>query len=243
MRRAAAVTFACLSLAGAAHAAGPALPPTPDRWVTDGVGFLSPSRRAELDAKLEAYQQKTGHQVIVWVGGTIGGAPLDDWAVKTFQSWKVGRKGIDDGVVIFVLASDRKIDIEVGYGLEDKVPDVIASRIIREVMSPRLRHDDRDGAVQSGVDAVLAAIEGRPVGDLAREPSGEPTVAPRLSRPQMILYGVLIFAFLVLLALNPRVAMLFLWSILGGGRGGGGGGGGFSGGGGRSGGGGARGSW
>ena len=244
MRRAVAVTFVSLWLAGTARAAGPTLPPTPERWVTDGVGFLSVSRRAELDAKLEAYQRQTGHQVLVWVGGTIGGAPLDDWAVKTFQAWKVGRKGIDDGVVVFVLASDRKIDIEVGYGLEGKVPDVVASRIIREVMSPRLRQDDRDGAVQAGVDALLAAIEGKPVGDARRDPSDEPAGGPTISRPQMILFGVLAVAFLVLLVLNPRIAMLFLWSILGGGqRGREGGGGGFSGGGGRSGGGGARGSW
>ena len=243
MRRAAAVTFVCLWLAGPARAAGPVIPATPDRWVTDGVGFMSANLRAGLDAKLEAYQQKTGHQVLVWVGGTIGGAPLDDWAVKTFAAWKVGRKGIDDGVAIFVLASDRKIDIEVGYGLEDKVPDAIASRIIREVMSPRLQQDDRDGAIRFGADAILAAIEGRPVGDLERAPSDTPTRGPGISRPQMIFYGLLLVAFLVLLVLNPRIAMLFLWSILGGGSGGGGGGGGFSGGGGRSGGGGARGSW
>ena len=242
MHRATVATlFVLVGLAGPARAAGPPLPPAPDRWVTDSVGFLSPARRTELDTKLEVYQQKTGHQVIVWVGGTIAGLPLDDWAVKTFKSWKIGRKGMDDGVVIFVLGTDRKIDIEVGYGLEDKVPDAIASRIIREVMAPRLRADDRDGAVQAGVDAVLAAIEGKPVGDLDQDRSGQPTTGQRLGRPQLILYGVLIVIFLVLLVLNPRLALLFLWTILGAGNRRGGGG--FSGGGGRSGGGGARGSW
>jgi len=242
MYRATVATLLVLEgLAGPARAADPPLPAAPDRWVTDSIGFLSSARRTELDAKLEVYQQKTGHQVIVWVGGTIAGFPLDDWAVRTFKSWKIGRKGMDDGVVIFVLGSDRKIDIEVGYGLEDKVPDAIASRIIREVMTPRLGADDRDGAVQAGVDAVLAAIEGKPVGDLAQDRSGQPTTGQRLRRPQLILYGVLIVIFLVLLVLNPRLALLFLWTILGaGGRRGGGG---FAGGGGRSGGGGARGSW
>jgi uncharacterized protein len=243
MRRVAVVIFGCLWLAGTARAAGPTIPPAPDRWVTDTAAFLSEGRRAQLDAELEAYQQKTGHQVLVWVGGTIGGAPLDEWAVKTFQAWKVGRKGMDDGIVVFVLATDRKIDIEVGYGLEDKVPDVIASRIIREVMSPRLKQDDRDGALRAGVDAILAAIEGRPVGELAPDRFGEPAGGAGLDRARLIVFGVLFIAFLVLLVLNPRFALLFLWSILGGGGGRGGGGGGFSGGGGRSGGGGARGSW
>jgi uncharacterized protein len=249
VRRAVIIALVLLCAAGAAHAARPELPPAPERWVTDGVGFLSAGARTQLDGELEAYERKTGHQVLVWIGATLGGAPLDDWAVRTFQSWKVGRKGVDDGVVLFVLASDRKVDIEVGYGLEDKVPDAIASRIIREVMAPRLRQEDRDGAVRAGARAILSAIEGRPADDLAPEGLSAPESPRRPSRGEAIFFGVVALAFVVFLALHPRVAMLFLWSVLGGGRGGGGlggggfGGGGFSGGGGRSGGGGARGSW
>jgi uncharacterized protein len=178
----------------------------------------------------------------VWIGGTIGGAPLDDWAVKTFAAWKPGRKGSDDGIAIFVLAADRKIDIEVGYGLEGKVPDASASRIIREVMSPRLRANDHDGAVLAGVDAILSTIEGKPIADLGRDQTGDPAASPRLSTAQLVIYGILGIAFLILLVLHPRFALLFLWSILSGGRSGSSGGG-FQGGGGRSGGGGARGSW
>lgn len=233
---------ALLGLAPAARAAGPSLPPVPERWVTDTVGFLSGDRRAQVDARLEAYQQKTGHQVLVWIGGTIGGAPLDDWAVKTFAAWKPGRKGSDDGIAIFVLAADRKIDVEVGYGLEGKVPDASASRIIREVMSPRLRANDHDGAVLAGVDAILSTIEGKPIADLGRDQTGDPAASPRLSTAQLVIYGILGIAFLILLVLHPRFALLFLWSILSGGRSGSSGGG-FQGGGGRSGGGGARGSW
>lgn len=241
MRRAAVATFALVCVAGVAHAAGPTIPPAPARWMTDTVSFLSPARRAQLDTRLELYERTTGHQIVVWIGGSLGAAPLDDWAVKTFQAWKIGRKKLDDGIAVFVLSVDRKIDIEVGYGLEDKVPDAIASRIIREVMAPRLGAGDADGAVEAGVDSILTAIEGRPVGDLGQGRAGEPASSRRPSGPQLILYGVLLVAFLVLLAFNPRLALLFLWSILG--RGGGGGGGGFGGGGGRSGGGGARGSW
>lgn len=76
--------------------------------------------------------------------------------MRTFAAWKVGRKGFDDGLVIFVLADDRAIDIEVGYGLEARVPDATASRVIREVMSPRLRAGDRDGAITGAVAAVAA---------------------------------------------------------------------------------------
>jgi uncharacterized protein len=187
MRHAIRVSFALLALAGTAWAADLPIPPPPARWVTDTVGLIAPEQRARLDARLEAYQQRSGHQVVVWIGGSIGGAPLDDWAVKTFEAWKVGRKGMDDGIAMFVLASDRLIDIEVGYGLEDKVPDAIASRIIREVMAPRLRAGDSGGAVAAGVDAILAAIEGQPVGELERGRSGEPVES--IGPLRLFLYG------------------------------------------------------
>ena len=135
------------------------IPPAPAHWVEDHAGLISPATRDALDARLAGYERATGHQVVVWIGKTLNGAPLADWAVRTFAAWKLGRKGIDDGVAMFVLADDRTIDMEVGYGLEGQIPDAVASRIIREVMAPRLRAGDRDGAVTGGADAVLAAIE------------------------------------------------------------------------------------
>ena len=221
-------------------AAAAPIPPSPTRWVDDSSGFLSQPARSALDAKLEGYERATGHQVVVWIGKTLGGAPLDDWAVRTFAAWKVGRKGFDDGVAIFVLSDDRTIDIEVGYGLEDRLPDAIASRIIRQVMAPRLRAGDRDGALTAGTDAVLAAIEGQPwTGGQPAEPSER---GPSLAT--WILGALGVAAFLIFAITHPRMAMLLLWTIMANGRHGGGGlGGGFGGGGGRSGGGGARGGW
>ncbi len=215
-------------------------PPAPTRWVEDDAGFLSPSAHRALDARLEAYERATGHQVVVWIGKTIEGAALDEWAVRTFAAWKVGRKGFDDGIAIFVLADDRKIDIEVGYGLEDKVPDAVASRIIREVMTPLLRAGDRDRAVTDGVEAVLASIEGKPW-------TGAPATAPPEARaPSLVTWivgGLALLAFLIFAVTHPRMAMFMLWTIVASGRRNGHGGGGFGGGGGRSGGGGARGGW
>jgi uncharacterized protein len=158
-----------LALAPAAWAAPalagssvPAVPPSPTRWVTDGAGFLSPAAREALDARLQEYQQATGHQVLVWIGDTTGAEPLEDYTVRAFAAWRVGRKGIDDGLAIFVFAADRKVRIEVGYGLEGKVPDAIASRIVNEVIVPRLKAGDKDGAVTAGADAAMGVVEGRP---------------------------------------------------------------------------------
>jgi len=254
MRRGALTLAALLALMGlglgpAAHAAGPPIPASPARWVTDTAGFLSPTRRAALDTQLEGYQKQSGHQVVVWIGDTLAGAALDDWSVKTFAAWKIGRKGVDDGVAMFIFASDRKIDIEVGYGLEGQVPDAIANRVIQDVMAPKLRAGDPDGAVQAGVDALLTAIEGKPVAAPAgpTSPTGPPRGRQGIDVARMIGIGIVVVLFILLLIFNPRLAMLLLWSAMGRGGGGfgggGGGGGGFSGGGGRSGGGGARGSW
>ncbi|MRG97998.1 TPM domain-containing protein [Polyangium spumosum] len=226
-----------VGLARGQTAAAP-IPPAPTRHVTDTVGLLSPDARARLDARLTQYERQTGHQVVVWIGDTIGGADLADWAVRTFEAWGVGREGQDDGIVVFVLAKDKKIDIEVGYGLEGQVPDAIASRVIREVMAPRLRAGDPDGAITGGVNALLQAIEGKPF-----TPGPGETAEPQPRTRDFIWIGVLVVAFLVLFAVNPSLALTLLWVITRGRGGGGGDGGGFSGGGGRSGGGGARGGW
>lgn len=239
--------LACLLLLTASLAALAAealLPAPPARWATDNAGFLSPEGLARLDARLEAFERTTGDQVLVWIGETTGQTPVEDWAVRTFAAWKVGRKGLDDGLVVFVLAKDRKIRIEVGYGLEEKIPDAVASRVIREVIAPRIQAGDPDGALEAGIGALLGAI--RPDlagGGLAPSLADPSPQARRLTPLQVVFAGLLVVGFLVLLVTNPGLAFYLLVSILSGGRGGGGGGGGFSGGGGRSGGGGATGGW
>jgi len=208
---------------------------------------MSPGARSSLDSRLAGYAQSTGHQLIVYIGQTTGDAPIDDWAVRAFERWKVGRKGIDDGLVLFIMAADRKLRIEVGYGLEAQVPDAIASRVINDVIVPRIQAGDRDGAVTSGMDAVMMVIGG---GALPAE-RGRRERQP-IPLAQFIFLAIIGVIALVMFVTNPSLAMLLLFNIFsGGGRrdrddwggGGGWGGGGFSGGGGRSGGGGASGSW
>jgi len=229
------------------NAAETPIPPPPSRWVTDTANFMSPGARSSLDSRLAGYAQSTGHQLIVYIGQTTGDAPIDDWAVRAFERWKVGRIGIDDGLVLFIMAADRKLRIEVGYGLEAQVPDAIASRVINDVIVPRIQAGDRDGAVTSGMDAVMMVIGG---GALPAE-RGRRERQP-IPLAQFIFLAIIGVIALVMFVTNPSLAMLLLFNIFsGGGRrdrddwggGGGWGGGGFSGGGGRSGGGGASGSW
>lgn len=236
----------------AASAAEVPIPPAPTRWVTDNAGFISEDTRRALDLKLQAYEQKTGHQLLVWIGHTTGDTPIEDWAAKAFKAWRVGRKGIDDGLVVFVMADDRKIRIEVGYGLEPLVTDAQSARIIREAMAPRIRSGDRDRAIVAGVEQLASAIG---AGDLSAPGGSTYRRTPsqrQVDNPiQLIFCGLLAVAFIIFLITHPSLALLLLSSILSGRRGGGGGfyggggggGGGFSGGGGSSGGGGATGSW
>lgn len=234
-------------LAGRALGQGRDIPRSPDRWVTDKAGFLSVATVDELDSRLETFERATGRQIIVYIGKTTAGTPLEEWASKAFQAWKVGRKGLDDGLAVFIMAEDRKVRVEVGYGLEELVPDITAGRIINDIMVPAIRNGENDAAVAGAVNAFLRAITGeREAG--AESGAGEPQspfkAKSGISKGQTILSVIAIIFFLILFLTNPRLALWLLFSLLSGGGGGGGRGrGSFSGGGGRSGGGGASGSW
>jgi uncharacterized protein len=232
--------------AALSYAAETPIPSSPTEWVTDTANFLSPETVRSLDARLAAYEQATGHQLIVYIAPTTGDAPIEDWAVRAFAKWKVGRKGLDDGLALFIMPKDRKMRIEVGYGLEAVVPDAIASRVINEVMAPRIQAGHPDDAVTAAIDSLTGVIGGQAGGQLDEPP---PTRTPAQSQPlslfQWILYGIVGILILAFAITHPALAFYFLASIMSGGSGGGGGGGGggFGGGGGRSGGGGASGSW
>jgi len=226
-------------LAVACAARADEIPPAPTRWVTDTTGFISEATRTGLDAELEAYERSTGHQVIVWIGDSTGDVPLEDWTIRAFSKWRIGRKSLDDGLALFVFAKDHKIRIEVGYGLEARVPDVVASRIIRDTIVPRIKAGDADGAISAGVDQMLAAIGGKPPAEPAPYVEGSRVIALL----PVILFIIIWIAFIAVIVRSRRYAGWAAYTIGASSWGGGGGGGGFSGGGGMGGGGGASGGW
>lgn len=239
-----------LAFGGPLRAAETPIPPAPTRWVTDTANMMSLAAVQSLDARLEAYHQSTGHQLIVYIGQTTGDDPVEDWSVHAFAQWKVGRKGLDDGLALFVMSKDRKLHIEVGYGLESVVPDVIASRIIREIIVPKIQAGDADGGITAGMEAVIKVIGGEAGANFpTQQPEGRQgqPQANSLSTFQLILIGIGGVLLLLFAITHPAMAFFLLANIMSGGGGGGGGRGGgddgFSGGGGSSGGGGASGSW
>lgn len=228
-----------LGVALSAYAVETPIPPAPVRWVTDTNNFISVQSANNLDGHLKEYERVTGHQLLVYINQTTGGLPIEDWSVRTFATWKVGRKGIDDGLVLFIMSEDHQIRIEVGYGLEGQVTDVEAARIINEVIAPRIKVGDHDGAILAGINAIVHVIGGQGLSD--SQPPPQLKQKP-VSIWQIIIFGIVGILFLILLVTHPSLAFFLIANILSGNRRDGSGGG-FGGGGGRSGGGGASGSW
>ena len=229
----------------ASASAQESIPNAPTQWVTDNTGFLSAATTRDLNGRLRSYERQTGHQILVYVVPASASQPVEDWTVRAFASWKVGRKTLDDGLILFVFPKNRTLRIEVGYGLEAVVPDGVASRIIRETIAPGLRQGQSDRAIAAGVDRLLSTIGGA-TPEQAATPQGDaaaPAVVP-LSAFELVLIGLALLALALIAIRSPMTALFLLVNIFG--RGGGGGMSGvsgFSGGGGRSGGGGASGRW
>ncbi len=249
----AAILSALVGWCVVAHAA-PYVPPTPTRWVTDNAGFLSAATRTEIDNHLEAYQQQTGHQVIVWIGQALpGNEPIDDFAARVFATWGIGKKKVDDGVALFVIPATHDVRIEVGYGLEDKLGDLESKRILTEVVVPEIQAGHNDDAISKGITRIIAEL-GSDSNSNSALPTGAATQGSHVPFYWWIIGGIVLVVLIGACITHPQLAW-FLFDIIssfgssgggsswGGGSSSGGGGGGFSGGGGRSGGGGASAKW
>jgi uncharacterized protein len=136
---------------------------------------VSAARAARLDERLLAYEERSGRQVYVSIFPELPSASLEDFCIRTASAWRVGRKGLDDGAILFAFVRQRQLRIEVGYGLEDRIPDAIAKRILEELVAPRLAAGDVDGGFEAGVAAILAAAEGRGLPSSGPPSAGAPS--------------------------------------------------------------------
>lgn len=149
---------ALLALAPPASAAVP-VPPVPEHFVTDSAGVLTLARAEALADKLEAFERETTAQVLVWIAPRVPqGTTPEELGAEAIRVWGVGQKGKDNGAVLFVFTQDRKLRLATGYGLEGAIPDVVAKRILADVVKPHLAKGDYDGGVEAGVDAILSAV-------------------------------------------------------------------------------------
>lgn len=143
-------------------AAGQSLLPVPPlkSRVTDQTQTLSQDTAAQLDAKLRAFEERKGVQLAVLIVRSTSPEPIEQYALRVAEQWKLGRQRVDDGALLLVAKDDRTIRIEVGYGIEGALSDVRARRIIDEQITPRLRSGDFDGGITAGLEQMMRVIDG-----------------------------------------------------------------------------------
>jgi uncharacterized protein len=139
-----------------------AVPPLTAR-VTDLTGTLSGGAVARIESKLAAFEDKKGTQIVVLIVPTTQPEEIEPFSTRVEDTWKIGRKGIDDGILLIVAKNDRRVHIEVGRGLEGALPDATANRIIEEVITPHFKANDFDAGVESGVDKIISVVNGEPL--------------------------------------------------------------------------------
>jgi len=128
--------------------------------VNDYAGILSAETRSALESRLRLHEDSTSNQVAVLTIMSLEGSVLEEYSLKVAETWALGQKGKDNGVLFLIAKDDRKVRIEVGYGLEATLTDARCAEIIRSEIVPRFKDGDFDGGVSAGVDAILATIEG-----------------------------------------------------------------------------------
>jgi len=229
--------------------------------VVDGANLLSAEQKADLTAKLAALAQQSGHQVVVVTVPDLQGYEIEDYGYRLGRAWGIGAKKVDDGLLLIVAPKERKVRIEVGYGLEPIVTDALSSVIIQNQIVPAFRSGDMAGGIMAGSNALIDILKLPDDQAQARVKSlvGQHQKKEKGGFPISLIFWLVVIGFIFVSSIGRRMggrryghSPVILWGPgIGGGWGGGGGGGwggggdggGFSGGGGSFGGGGSSGSW
>lgn len=220
------------------------VPERPEGRVTDRTRTLTPGEIAALDQKLAAFEKQTTNQIAVFLMPSLEGDSLEDFSIRLAEKWKIGQKGRNNGVILLIVKNEKKLRIEVGYGLEGALPDALAGSIIRDEIAPRFKSGHFYQGIDAGINAIMAATKGE------YKPPKKKDQGFQLWIP---LVFILVFGLFAVMSSVGRKRSYHSggsrgWTTGGGYWGGGGGsfgdsGGGFSGGGGDFGGGGASGDW
>ena len=192
--------------------------------VTDNAEILTEGMRRTLTERLKSHEESTGNQIAILTVSSLGGENIEEYASSVFGAWKLGQKGKDNGVLVIVVPNDRRMRIEVGYGLESTLTDLLAGRIIRNIMAPRFKEGDFDGGIEAAVKAIIGTLEGSEVPETSESASPKENTSsgfhldePDLPIIQRILFGAFIFGiiglFTVIGVLTPGVGW-FLYFFL-----------------------------
>lgn len=190
--------------------------------VTDDAEILTPEAAQRISRILKDHEDRTTNQVAVLTVTSLDSESIDAFTLRVFEEWQLGRKNEDNGVLVVIAPKERRMRIEVGYGLEGDLTDLEAGRIIRNIMAPYFKKNNYDGGVELGAAAIIAQLEGNEETPATAETiddsgSGSALEGPDLGIIERILLGAFVFGiiglFTVLGVLTPRVGW-FLYFFL-----------------------------
>jgi uncharacterized protein len=219
LRHACVLLVGC-ALAFAVAAAENGLQPIPSLTarVTDITGTLDAPRQKLIEDRLAALEQRKGAQVAVLIVPTTAPETIEQYATRVFDAWKLGRKNVDDGVLVVIARDDRRVRIEVAYGLEGAIPDAAAFRIAHEYMTPKFRDGDFAGGIDAGIDMLTLLIDEEPLPppqpqtQVKSAPIPEPWWSP-VEFVVGILFGGIFGVIVVLILGRPRVYRVVLGRV------------------------------
>ena len=135
------------------------IPANPEHYVNDYVGVLSPEARQKVEDELADFEKTTSNQVLVAIFDSLDGGSLEDFSIHLAEKWKIGQKDRNNGIILLIFKTDRRVRIEVGYGLEGALPDVIADQIIGDDIVPNFKNGDYDTGVEKAVEDIMKATQ------------------------------------------------------------------------------------
>lgn len=178
-------------------------PPVPAGPVYDGADILSPATEAALDARLRNYNRETGRAIVIATVPTINGQPIEPYATGLFANWGIGGEKRDQGLLLLIAKEDRKLRIEVGYGLHPYFGGIMAGRVINDVITPRFKEGDFDGGVTAGVDAIIEHLARSPADAAAVAEAAEAAAAQESSEGGFPIGALFWIAFLFFFFILP----------------------------------------
>ncbi len=213
-----AVLWLCTCMLQPAHAE--VAIPVLKTYVTDLTRTLTPNQQDALVQLLKSLDTRKGSQIAVLIVPTTQPETIEQYSIRVADAWKLGRKGIDDGVLLLVAKDDREVRIEVGRGLEGVLPDAVANRIINEIIIPFFKQGDVYGGLQAGSVRMIRIIEGEPLPPVSAKQSGWTGVLDYLP---VIFIGIVavggmlraIFGRLIGAGVVASIAGIIFWAIMG----------------------------
>ena len=187
--------------------------PTLSTRVTDLTQTLSQAEKAQLEQKLAAFEQQKGSQIAVLIVPTTQPEDIAQYAIRVVDAWKLGRKGVGDGVLVLIAKDDHKMRIEVGRGLEGAIPDLYAKRIISEDIAPKFKQGDFVGGLNSGVDKLIGLVNGEALPAPSKAASGSSGIGSLLP---LLMFGGLISGMMLRGMFGTFLGSAFNGGLLGG---------------------------